>query len=856
MTERQHATGRDLAALPDAIEEQVLAALELDGEAREAALATIFAEHPTHAATVRRWIADAERGDTVATAPRAHAEAEPVPAQLGPYRIVRLLGRGGFGSVYLAEQSEPFHREVAVKVLNPGMNSREVLQRFAGEREALNRMDHPGIARLLDAGETPSGRPYFVMEYVPGVPIHVWCRKRDLDMRARLQLFLLVLDAMQHAHQKAVLHRDLSTSNVLVVDHDGKPQPKIIDFGIAKSLAAPLTEAMALTMHGTMMGTPEFMSPEQASGLADIDTRTDIYALGVQLYELLCDELPIPSRLLRNHAVADIGNLVRDFQPSLPSQLAPPSRQALLRGDLDWIVMKALRKDRADRYASVSEFAADISRHLHHEPVTAGPPSTFYRLRKFVRRNRVQVAAGATVVLGLLLALAIALGALVQLQQEKNDKEQAQREQYARADAGFRLLANAERLQAAAAAEPQIYPPWPDRVPALQEWLRDFGEPLAQALDEVRLKLVRLDQESGGKPSTDASARHLHRALLVLQSELQKFVAPRGPLQRVRRSLATASSMQARSIDAHRDAWTAAAAAIRESDGVTASQGYRGLQLLPQPGLVPLGMDPSSKLWEFLDLQSHPTNAPIPRRGDDDRLQLPPGCGVVFVLLPPGEFWMGSYRGEPGMPQNDPQAGDDELPANPVMLEAFFLARTELTNEQWVTLNGGDSPARFTDQLGLPVENVSWDDAEAVLTRACMQLPTEAQWEYGCRAGKTTPWYFGADADAVGKLVRADLALQGPAPVGLLPANAFGLCDMHGNVAEWCRDWLTDYRTRPRANDGMREPARVALAPGRVVRGGAYDLPLWRARSACREAREPGSANADLGLRPARLLIL
>ena len=308
--------------------------------------------------------------------------------QIGPYRILEVIGEGGMGTVYLAEQREPIRRKVALKVIKLGMDTKEVLARFEVEQHALTIMNHPNIARVLDAGSTPEGRPYFVMEYVPGVPLTTHCDRERLTTKERLKLFISVCQAVQHAHQKSVIHRDLKPSNILVTLQDGKPVPKIIDFGVAKATAQRLTEQTLYTELGQIVGTPEYMSPEQAemSG-SDIDTRTDVYSLGAILYELLVGALPFDSKSLRSAGYAEIQRIIREVDPPKPStrfiQVEADSettatrrrtdRRTLLRrlrGDLDWITMKALEKNRARRYESASELAADVERHLNHDDGT------------------------------------------------------------------------------------------------------------------------------------------------------------------------------------------------------------------------------------------------------------------------------------------------------------------------------------------------------------------------------------------------------------------------------------------------------------------------------------------------------
>jgi tetratricopeptide (TPR) repeat protein len=368
-------------------------------------------------------------GDPVRTGPFPPAPGEDATRRegpgtvIGPYKLVQEIDAGGMGTVYLAQQTEPVRRLVALKVIKPGMDSRQVIARFEAERQALALMDHPNIARVLDAGTTEGGRPYFVMELVRGVPITRYCDEHRLTPRQRLELFVPVCQAVQHAHQKGVIHRDLKPANILVASYDGRPVPKVIDFGIAKAAGQPLTEHTLVTGFGTVVGTLEYMSPEQAElNQLDIDTRSDVYSLGVVLYELLTGSTPLERKRLKQAAMLEVLRVIREEEPPKPSTrlstddelpsiaaargLEPRKLSGLVRGELDWMVMKALEKERNRRYESANGFAADLLRYLADEPVLACPPSAGYRLRKFARRNRTALA-----VAGLALSFVVLLGA-------------------------------------------------------------------------------------------------------------------------------------------------------------------------------------------------------------------------------------------------------------------------------------------------------------------------------------------------------------------------------------------------------------------------------------------------------------
>ena len=349
-----------------------------------------------------------------------------IGTRIGRYRLLELIGEGGFGSVYLAEQETPVFRKVALKVIKLGMDTRQVVARFEHERQALAMMDHPNIARVLDAGATETGRPYFVMDLVKGAPIVAYCDEQQLSIDERLDLLAQVCGAVQHAHTKGIIHRDIKPSNVLVSTLDGRPSIKVIDFGIAKAMDARLTERTLFTEHRALIGTPEYMSPEQAEGSLDIDTRSDVYSLGVLLYELLTGSTPLSSKELRSSTQAEVRRIIRDVEPATPStrisqnsklnskgiaeiaarrRTDPRTLGTMVRGELDWIVMRALEKDRIRRYETAESLAIDLRRYRAGEPIAAAPPSRRYRLQKFIGRNRGPVAAGAAVGAALLVGM-------------------------------------------------------------------------------------------------------------------------------------------------------------------------------------------------------------------------------------------------------------------------------------------------------------------------------------------------------------------------------------------------------------------------------------------------------------------
>jgi serine/threonine protein kinase len=440
---------------------------------------------------------------------------------IGPYKLLEQIGEGGMGLVFMAEQTQPVRRQVALKVVKPGMDTRQVVARFEAERQALALMDHPHIARVFDAGTTASGRPYFVMELVRGVPITEFCDQRRLTTRQRLELFGLVCQAVQHAHHKGIIHRDLKPSNVLVTLYDTIAVPKIIDFGIAKATGQQLTERTLFTHFAQMVGTPLYMSPEQAemNGL-DVDTRSDVYSMGVLLYELLTGTTPFESETLKQVGLDEMRRMIREEEPTTPSQrLNTLDAQVcstvsdrrgvdgrrlgqVLRGELDWIVMRALEKDRHRRYESASAFAADVQRYLKDEPVEACPPSAGYRLRKYVRRNRQALVTAGVIAAVLVTAtvvstwLAVEANAARRLADERLEKEKEARKEAA-TEAGIARAVN-EFLQvdlfgqAASARPPE----------------REFdGNPYLTVKEALDRAAARIGQRFQDQPLVEAAIR-------------------------------------------------------------------------------------------------------------------------------------------------------------------------------------------------------------------------------------------------------------------------------------------------------------------------------------------------------------
>jgi serine/threonine protein kinase len=486
----------------------------LRGQERERYLERETRGDPALLERLRAMLA-ADEDDTTPALRKGVRTDEPEAERIGRYRLLKVLGEGGMGTVHLAEQEEPVRRLVALKVVRIGRNTADVAARFQAERQALALMDHPGIARIFDGGVSESGLPYFAMEYVPGRTLDEHCDERRLSLDARLALFVKVCEAVQHAHQKGVIHRDLKSSNVLVVEHEGEAQPKVIDFGIARALAGSLAGESLAEAQVRVVGTRFFMSPEQARG-EDVDTRSDVFGLGVMLYRLTAGVWPFDSERLAALPPAEYARMLQEVPPAPSTRVAhlgeraqqvaeargtqPAELVSALHGDLDWIIARALARERAQRYAAASELAADIERHLSDEPVEAAPRRRGYRLRKFVRRHRVGVEL--TTALALIVAASLATIGWLLGQRSSLRGERAQ----ARGQAGYqaeRALGIADYLELAIedrmlAAEPGVVPTvaelFRDPLPDLEERFGDKPVVLAGVLTAVSRMLLDLGE--------------------------------------------------------------------------------------------------------------------------------------------------------------------------------------------------------------------------------------------------------------------------------------------------------------------------------------------------------------------------
>jgi serine/threonine protein kinase/formylglycine-generating enzyme required for sulfatase activity len=782
----------------------------------------------------------------------------------GKYKLIEEIGEGGMGSVFMAQQTQPVKRAVAVKVIKAGMDSKAVLARFEAERQALAMMDHPNIAKVLDAGFTGAtsqmsgvrnqelqlgvgpltadvcrltpdvGRPFFVMELIKGTPITRYCDEHKLTPRQRLELFIPVCQAIQHAHQKGIIHRDIKPSNVLVALYDDRPVPKVIDFGVAKAAGQALTDKTLMTGFGAMVGTPEYMSPEQASlNNLDIDTRSDVYSLGVLLYELLTGTTPVDKKSLGKAAVLEILRIVREVEaprPSaklstidtLPSVAAnrgtePAKLSRLMKGELDWLVLKALEKDRTRRYETANALSRDIQRYLADEVVEARPPTVGYRVKKFVRRHKGQVIAASLVVLALVGGIVgTTLGLFEAQRQEKiaRDRQEKAQQEADKATKARDFLVSIFRIKDIQAGNTttarQIVNQAEHRIPIEFAGQPELRDELLAAIADVNRSLDRTIPAAMILEARGAIQLHSSRGISVRPSP-QTLLYPDD-------RLALAADAQVQLVflsDLHKE---------RLQSGREATIGRKGCS---------------------------PTDA-VRERAED--------VLMTFVRLPKGTFYMGWN----GMPSS---AKKTEIQ------EDIEIAVHDVTQGQWEAIMG-NNPSWFSRKGGgrghvvdisdeelkfFPVEKVSWDDALAFIKKLnekyrgsgyVYRLPSDAEWEYACRGGATSleecSYQFYLDKPTndlsseqanfdggypFGKAPKGKY-LERPTRVGAYPPNKLGLCDMHGNLGQW-----TD----------------SAEGAARLIRGGCWSLHASNCAAACRYEYEPASRDYDLGFRLARV---
>jgi formylglycine-generating enzyme required for sulfatase activity len=718
------------------------------------------------------------------------------------------------------------------------------------------------------------------MELVLGVPIDTWCAQERLSVRARVDLFLLVTAAVQHAHAHGIVHRDIKPSNILVTA-DGTP--KLLDFGIAKALAEDDGGESTVTLTGERVLTPLYASPEQWRG-EPVTIASDVYSLAVVLYELLAGEPPRTreelSRLEREREWPSVQRpSTRAARKSDTTRTGLDSRVLArdVAGDLDLIVLKALHSDPARRYATVEAFGTDLQRLLAGRPVEARGDSVAYRTRRFVRRNRLVVAAACVVVVGLAVGLVVALAGWNDAIDARGEAQAAQ--QTAQSETRKLLqLAARQDLAALISEADELWPLEPALLPRLDDWVAR-AEALVRVAPEHEKNLADLDAPAEQTSTLDEHGKQWWRGQLAGHiADIRAFVDPaRGQFtdtcnpsgvgilrraQLIRTALAHAPTGTA-----GERAWERARAYVRDTPR------YRGVELPECFGLVPIGPDPASGLYEF----AHVLTGDVPRRLQDGKLAVEPEMAVVFVLLPRAIAVVGAQVTDSMSPNYDLDANRRaESPVHRVALEPFLISKFELTQAQWKRMDGRNpsghrshAAAEYEKFDLSPVELVSWDDCRRVLDRFGLVLPSEIQWEFAARGGTHTPWWIGTTKSdlaycenlydefghrRLNSTVTPDPWSDGVAfttDVGYYIPNPFGLHDVLGQVSEWCLDAAGPWNVEPSPGRGLRSTRGV----NRIVRGGSFRAQAIQARASYRKFASSSSSSDALGVRPAYLIV-
>ena len=801
------------------------------------------------------------------------------PHAIGPYRIERELGRGGLGTVYLATDSR-LGRQVALKVLRSETATGRDRERFQREMRAVARLAHASIVPVHNVAEQ-EGSAYFTMEYVEGDSLAAALGKLRSNRNAEgfptaekvravfpgwnekdylcvvCKLMIQISSALEHVHQAGILHRDVKPSNILL-NHDGRAQ--LIDFGLASLLDDP-----ALTTTGDFLGTPQYVSPEQARGDWQlVDRRTDVYSLGVVLYELLT--LAVPFRGPSTH------QLFREIELGTPKP--PRVLNSAVPKDLETICLTAMSSDLERRYRSTGELSEDLQCFLAVKPILARPSSLAYKLLRYAERNRLLLGSVIVVVVALCIALWVT--------------EQARIDAQVAGSLASKQLSDIERLSDKLLVgelleqSEQLYPSTGSDRERLDEWIAEAEAVIGRrelhlaSLKEWRAKIGMDEAASSNEELGRLAGEPLKERWRVLTSVelLRELDRLEGVAVSVHERRERAEEIARVSLEEAEQFWISATRDIAKSPI------YQGLELAPQLGLVPLGIDPESGLWEFWHVETgdRPT-----RSLETGRVVSSDDAGLVFVLLPTSSFSMGATLPTPGDKESakntDPHAQGREAPVHEVELRAFFLSKFEMTQGQWLRVTG-ENPSYFSPEFDLstgaialthPVESLSWQEFELWLPRLGLSIPTEAQWEYGARAGTTTPWSTGADrsllrgyANLADQTARATDAPKTwkfeewrdgasiHARVGSYEPNSFGLFDTYGNTWEWCRDRFASYSNPVGDGDGARLGGFQGV--DRIMRGGSYTHSAEECRSAARSSMNPEGKLASVGVRPARAI--